>query len=361
MGQPTRVFVVDDSALIRHRICSIIEATPGFQLAGWAKDGNDCLAKLTGVRPDVVTLDVEMPGLDGLSTLQRIMHERPTPVIMISTLTEAGAKTTIEALALGAVDYLAKPATLTAGDRERFNAELLAKLRIAAQARISTRPPRSWDAHARSPRPNPPSLARAARGPHLPLVVIGSSTGGPQALDVVFDQLSGGLHAACLIVQHMPPIFTRSLAARLGRRTAMDVREAAAGDVLREQTALVAPGGWHMTIDREGRVQLDQTPAIHGVRPAIDRTLASIVDYWHGPCLAVILTGMGVDGAEGARALGRQGADVYAQDEETSIVFGMPRAVIEAGVASAILPLHQMGAAIQHWVQAIAPRYARMA
>jgi two-component system chemotaxis response regulator CheB len=358
MNQPIRVFVVDDSALMRRRLCSIVEATPGYQVAGYATDGNDCLARLATVRPDVVTLDVEMPGLDGLSTLQRIMRECPTPVIMISTLTEAGAKTTIDALALGAVDYLAKPTALTEDDRARFSAELLAKLAVAARARLSpvARPRAAISRPALTPAPVQPWAARPAVGHRLPLVVIGSSTGGPQALDHVFDHLDQGLGAALLIVQHMPPIFTRSLAARLARRSSLDVREAAEGDHLSEQTALVAPGGWHMTIDKGTRIRLDQTPPVHGVRPAVDRTLLSIADHWQGPCLAVILTGMGVDGADGVRAVRAKGADVLAQDEETSVVFGMPRAVIDAGLASAILPIEQMGAAIQHWVQSAAAR-----
>lgn len=355
MSHPIRVFVVDDSALMRRRLCSIVEAMPGYQVAGYATDGNDCLARLATVRPDVITLDVEMPGLDGLSTLERIMREHPTPVIMISSLTETGARTTIDALGLGAVDYLAKPASTAADDRARFGAELIAKLAVAARARLSpiARPRAAISRPLTPPAPIQPWAARAPLGQRLPLVVIGSSTGGPQALDHVFDHLEEGLGAALLIVQHMPPIFTRSLAARLARRSPLAVREAAEGDRLSEQTALVAPGGWHMTLDKGGRIRLDQTPPIHGVRPAVDRTLLSVAEHWQGPCLAVILTGMGVDGADGVRALRRKGADVLAQDEHTSVVFGMPRAVIDAGLASAVLPIEQVGSAIQHWARSI--------
>jgi len=185
----------------------------------------------------------------------------------------------------------------------------------------------------------------------LPLVVIGSSTGGPQALDVVFEHLMPVPSVAFLIVQHMPPIFTRSLAGRLSKRSALVVEEASEGDLVSDQRVLMAPGGLHMTIGSDGKAHLDQTPAIHGVRPALDRTLSSIADVWRGPVLAVVLTGMGVDGTDGVRLVYAKGAEVYAQDEATCVIYGMPRSVIDAGLASAVLPLDQIGPAVMQWAQ----------
>jgi two-component system chemotaxis response regulator CheB len=346
MGRPLRVLIVDDSALMRHRLSGIIGAAPGYEVAGRAANGEECLAQLPTLQPDVVTLDVEMPGMDGLTTLRHIMAARPTPTIMVSSLTEAGARTTLDALSLGAVDYLTKPASGTLDRTAAFRDELLRKLAMAATARL----PRVVPGTLRlAPVVSRPSVPAGARGRARALVVIGSSTGGPQALDHLFGSLSPDLAATFLVVQHMPPLFTRSLAARLERRNGMSVHEGEEGELLAPGQVLVAPGGSHLTIGRDHRIHLDAGPPIHGVRPAIDRTLASVAECWRGPCMVVILTGMGVDGAAGARALRGRGADVVAQDEETSVVYGMPRAVVAARAASAVLPLADIAPAIEHW------------
>ncbi len=352
MDRPLRVLIVDDSALMRHRLSGIIDAAPGYEVAGRAANGEECLAQLPALRPDVVTLDVEMPGMDGLTTLRHIMAARPTPTIMVSSLTESGARTTLEALSLGAIDYLTKPTSGKLDTASAFRDELLRKLTMAAAARL----PRVPGAVLGQPRPGlvvpRPPVPIGARGRARSLVVIGSSTGGPQALDHLFGSLSPDLTATFLVVQHMPPLFTRSLAARLGRRNGMSVREGEEGDELAPGQVLVAPGGSHLTIGRDHRVHLDDGPSIHGVRPAIDRTLGSIAENWRGPCMVVILTGMGVDGAAGAKALRGRGVDVVAQDEETSVVYGMPRAVVEARAASSVLPLEGIAPAIERWATA---------
>ena len=201
MNKPVRVFIVDDSALMRHRLSAIIQAAPGYQVVGQAGDGNACLTQLGEIRPDVVTLDVEMPGLDGLSTLRRIMQEQPTPVLMISSTTESGAKTTIDALARGAIDYLTKPDSFAPDTRAQFGAELIAKLDVVSRARMSAGARRA--APVRAYAPGRAALTHAGPTQGTPLVVIGSSTGGPQALDHIFDQLSAALGAAFLVVQHM--------------------------------------------------------------------------------------------------------------------------------------------------------------
>lgn len=411
MSRPTRVLIVDDSALVRHRLHSLISSAPGMEVAGVAGNGQDCLDQLSVVQPDVISLDVWMPEMDGLATLRRIMQQRPTPVVMVSALTEAGAQVSLDALAMGAVDYLAKPSALSSDPENPFAAEYVRKLTVAGQVRswhltsymepdTATEKPTpriridervAWptsataaDTERRGIAPADASGARATRieparssvwpqaeGPFarppyrssnapgrlldLPLVVIGSSTGGPQVLDRLLSDLSEGVPAALLIVQHMPAVFTQSLATRLDRRTSMIVREASEGDMPGAGLVFVAKGGSHLTLGSDQRLHLDQTPLIHSVRPAVDRTLFSVAEHWAGRCLVVILTGMGVDGADGARALRAKGADVFAQDESTSIVYGMPRAVVEAGVASAVLPIDHMAAAIERWALTEAP------
>lgn len=357
MSSPIRVLIVDDSALMRHRLSAIVGAAPGYEVAGAVANGAACLAALPTLRPDIVTLDVEMPGMDGLDTLRELMRVRPTPVVMVSSLTESGAATTLDALSLGAVDYLAKPSRVTADAGNPFSVELLHKLSIAAQVRHLRGAPTG---PARPPRPLRPAAAAwrpatAASSCEDALVAIGSSTGGPQALDTLISSLPDTPRAALLIVQHMPPLFTRSLATRLARHTGLRVREVEEGDRPEAGLVLIARGGRHMILGPDGRLRLDESAPVHGVRPAIDLTWASIAEHWKGRCLAVVLTGMGCDGTEGARLLRARGADVFAQDEGSSIVYGMPRAVAEAGLASAVLPLDELGPAIERWTSAARP------
>ena len=373
MSQAIRVLVVDDSALMRHRLGVILGSAPGFEVAGTASNGNECLARLRELRPDVITMDVEMPALGGLETLRRIMREQATPVIMVSSLTASGAQTTLDALSLGAVEYLAKPATPGREAQAAFAQELLHKVGIAARVRmpqiarqVSSPAPAGASPAAISPatamlRPSParPAASIGSRRPvDGPLVVIGSSTGGPQALDHLMTNLEHDLPAAFLIVQHMPPLFTQSLAARLARRSGIEAREIQEDDEPRPNLILLAPGGYHATLGADHRLHLDQTDPVHGVRPAIDRTLKSLAEHWTGPCLVVILTGMGVDGTEGARAMHQRGARIYAQDESTSIVYGMPRSVAEAGLAGAVLPLEKISGAIAQWAKTAGPAMA---
>ncbi len=369
---------------MRHRLSAILGGAPGYEVVGTASNGNECLSQLRALRPDVITMDVEMPGLGGLDTLRTIMREQATPVIMVSSLTDSGAQTTLDALSLGAVEYLAKPATPGREAQAAFAQELLHKVGIAARVRMRqiTRQIGSATPVAAVSRPIPslastaPRLAIPAERPPAagpprpaaplgsrrpadgPLVLIGSSTGGPQALDHLVTNLEHDLPASFLIVQHMPPLFTQSLAARLARRSGIETREIQEDDEPRPDLILLAPGGYHVTLGIDHRLHLDQTDPIHGVRPAIDRTLMSLAEHWNGPCLVVILTGMGVDGAAGARAMHRRGARIYAQDENTSIVYGMPRSVAEAGLASAILPLEKMSGAIAQWARTAAPALA---
>jgi two-component system chemotaxis response regulator CheB len=358
--EPIRVLIVDDSSLARHRLSTIISGSPGFEVAGVACNGSECLTLLQSLRPDVITLDVQMPTVDGLTTLKMIMEQRSTPVLMVSSLTESGARTTVDALTLGAVDYIAKP-SVPWRQGTSFGDELIAKLAMAARVRVQ--PASRQHQGARTERavimqPQEPAVPNAGSLDHpstTRLVIVGSSTGGPQALDRLFGGISGSLRAAFIVVQHMPPLFTKSLAGRLGRLTPMPTREVEEGDQVRSGTVLVAPGGFHTTLGIDGRFHLDQTPPVHGVRPAIDRTLSSVADHWTGQCLVVILTGMGTDGTDGARRLHARGAEILAQDENTSIVYGMPRSIAEAGIAKAVLPLDQISTAIEQWMASAAP------
>ncbi len=359
MDEPKRVLIVDDSSLVRHRLSTIIRSAPGFEVAGIASTGSECLALLPQLRPHVITLDVHMPDMDGLETLRQIMDRQPTPVLMVSSETDAGAKTTIDALALGAVDYIAKPTTPWIHTADAFREDLVTKLTVVAGVRV--RPgrrrtgmlaPLAAEPVLSNPQNDPPrALAQnAGRWEDTPLVAIGSSTGGPQALDQLFSDLRSMQPAAFIVVQHMPPVFTKSLAGRLNRRTEMDVREVDEGDVVRSGTVLVGQGGFHVTLGKDKRYHIDQTPPLHGVRPAVDRLLLSLAENWPGKCLVVIMTGMGVDGTNGARVMHAHGAEVLAQDESTSIVYGMPRSVVEAGIVKAVHPLDKLGQAIEKWI-----------
>ena len=359
---PINVLVVDDSAFMRHAIGRILGDADGIVVVGSAANGEQGLALARELRPDVITLDVEMPVLDGLGMLRRLMVETPTRVVMLSSLTTAGAAVTLDALDAGAIDFTAKPGGSLSIDVGRVGEELVAKVRAAAavseasflahRGRIAARRRTAVSAGAALP----PATARAAgarpRGTVAcrKLVVIASSTGGPGALHVLVSHLPAHLGAGVLIVQHMPPGFTASLAQRLGSAGHLSAREAAAGDVLAEDEIVLAPGDHHLISSISGRVQLVQLPPVNGVRPAADVTLQSVAPAWRDRLLCVVLTGMGSDGREGARVVKSHGGTVFAQDEASSTIYGMPAAVAEAGLADRIVPLDRMADAIAGWV-----------
>jgi two-component system chemotaxis response regulator CheB len=381
---PIRVLVVDDSAFMRHALTRLLSDADGIEVVGAAPNGEAGLEMMRSMRPDVVTLDVEMPVLDGLAMLRRLMVEQPTRVIMLSSLTTDGARVTLDALHAGAIDFVAKPGGSLSVDIGRVGAELVAKVRAAA-----VMPESAWRAFrlrashlagraamdgigsaTSQPGGLPVDGAEAGRRTRgagagvgsmasLPsrtlsaiggkLVVVASSTGGPAALQALVADLPNPLGAGVLIVQHLPPGFSASLAARLSNAGALPAVEAASGDIVGLDQIALAPGDDHLITSISGRVQLVPLPSVHGVRPAADVTLQSVAPVWRERLLLVVLTGMGVDGRDGAHAVRAHGGTVFAQDEASSTIFGMPAAVIDAGLADRVLPLQRMAAAIAEW------------
>jgi two-component system chemotaxis response regulator CheB len=337
-----RVLVVDDSVVIRRLLTDILSQDPEIEVAGTAPNGRIALAKLPQLAPDLVTLDIEMPEMDGLATLPELRKAYPKlPVIMFSTLTERGAGATLEALARGATDYVAKPANVgsVAAGMDSVRSQLLPKIKSLCPFQLSA----STGSATLVPRA---PLPRAAN--RLPqrcdAVVIGSSTGGPQALSAVLN-LPASFPVPIVVVQHMPPVFTRHLANRLNQDCALEVLEAAGGETLQPGQVLIAPGDFHLKLQREGtavKTVIEQGPPENSCRPAVDVLFRSAAHVYGTGCLGVVLTGMGQDGLRGAEQVVQLGGKVLAQDEATSVVWGMPRAVAEAGLAGQVLPLSSM-------------------
>lgn len=355
-----RVLVVDDSVVIRRLLTDILSNDPEIELAGTAPNGRLALAKLPQVNPDVVTLDIEMPELDGLGTLAELRKTyTKLPVIMFSTLTERGATATLDALSLGASDYVAKPAnvgSVTAG-MEAVKAQLLPK--IKALCPFNT-PPRTG-ARAVMPRPIAAPRVDTRAMQRMEVLAIGSSTGGPQALATVLKGLPANFPLPIVIVQHMPPVFTRHLAARLTQECHLEVIEAEGGDEVRPGRAIIAPGDFHMELQRHGvsvRTVLTQAPPENSCRPAVDVLFRSVAEVYRTNTLAVVLTGMGQDGTRGAQQIVQYGGTVLAQDEATSVVWGMPRSVADAGLARQVIPLPQVASTIQQYADIGRPNHS---
>ena len=357
-----RVLVVDDSAFMRKVLSDLFKSESDFEVVDVARNGAEAIEKVLQHSPDVVTMDIEMPVMDGLSALEKIMAVKPTPVVMVSSLTKAGADATIRALGLGAVDFVAK----SAGSISRIDdiaKELLQKCREARGISGKRLQPREIQAIP-VPKPKPP-IPLAPVTPAVPavlppappirsveftgmsdwIVAIGTSTGGPRALQEVLPRLPGNLPCPAIVVQHMPPGFTKSLADRLNSLCALTVKEAADNDRLTSGTVYVAPGDFHLTIRKEGNsafIKLNKEPAIGGLRPAVDPMMVSVADVYGAKTVGVILTGMGHDGAKGMQAIKRLRGLTIAEDQSTAVVYGMPKAAIEAGVVDNILPLSQV-------------------
>jgi len=336
-----RVLVVDDSVVIRRMLTTAIDADPALRVVGTASNGRLALARLQSSPCDLVTLDVEMPEMTGLEALLEIRRAYPSlPVLMCSSLTERGASATLEALARGANDYIAKP---TSSSSASFSTELVEKLKALGRAVRRTVEPAPL---VQRP-PLVPQRQRAVEP--AAAIAIGVSTGGPNALAEVIPRLPANLAAPVFIVQHMPPVFTKMLADRLSRVSAIPVVEARHGDEVKDGCAYVAPGDWHMVVAREGgrvKLSLNQEPPENSCRPAVDPLFRSFAATYGATGLGVILTGMGKDGLYGCESLRAAGGRVLAQDEATAVVWGMPGIVVAAGLAEEIVPLSDMANAI---------------
>jgi two-component system chemotaxis response regulator CheB len=379
---PVRVLIVDDSAFMRHALGRLLGDVPGMEVVGAAANGEEGLTLARQLRPDVITLDVEMPVLDGLAMLKRLMLETPTRVVMLSSRTTQNAQVTLDSLEFGAIDFVPKPSGSLSVDIGRVGEELVGKIQAAAAmseaaflrhrqvaamnltlankaaATAAGEPSRgSAGASAASPtglalRGPLPSRRPPRTGPRIAagrLVVVASSTGGPSALHAFVKCLPAPLGAAMAIVQHMPPGFTASLAARLDSAGQLRCAEATSEDILVEDEILVAPGDRHLICSTSGHIQLVHLPPVNGVRPAADVTLQAVAPIWRERLLCVVLTGMGVDAREGARAVKQHGGSVISQDAATATIYGMPAAVAEAGLSDQVLPLHQIAAAVACW------------
>lgn len=340
-----RVLVVDDSAFMRKALSMMLEKDPGVEVLDTARDGEEAIRKVRALRPDVVTMDVEMPRMDGITAVRKIMAAHPLPILMVSSLTKDGAQTTIDALAAGAVDVIAKASSFVSLDITSIEADLLEKVKSVAESRyFNRRTVRQRKRQRRSGGTAPTVQARSAR-----LLAIGLSTGGPQALQRVIPKLPADFPLPVAVVQHMPPHFTRSLANRLDGLSPLEVVEAADGLALKPGRVVIAEGGSHLVFRRGAQHATVRTPAaptdtLH--RPSVDVMFSSAHALFGGDVLAVVMTGMGKDGLAGTRLLKGSGAQVIAQDEATSVVYGMPRAVVEADLADAIVPLPSLAQAI---------------
>ena len=338
MSQPIRVLVVDDSALMRKLIPQILAAETSIQVIGTAMDGNFGLKKIEELRPQVITLDLEMPGMGGLEMLKEIMASQPMPVIVVSSHSTEGAAITLKALALGAFDFVAKPTDVSARIQE-IGSELISKIKAAAQSHGAIPLP-----------PNPPFAARSAgKGkaakPPARIISIGISTGGPHSLNYLLSRLPGDFPAAILVVQHMPEGFTEMFARRLDECCAMEVKEAQSGDLLLAGRVLICPGNRHMRVKRlplGDVVVLSDDHRVNGHRPSADVLFRSVAELFGREAIGILMTGMGEDGARGLGLIKAAGGVTLAQGEQSCVVFGMPKAAIECGHAMHVVELDAM-------------------
>jgi len=343
---PIRVLVVDDSVVVRKLLCDALASSPEVQPAGTASNGAIALAKIPQLNPDVVTLDIEMPGLNGIQTLTEIRKLYPKlPVIMFSTLTEQGAAITLEALSLGASDYVTKPSNSPSLARamEQVRRELLAKIICLGRRSVT----------------GVAAMASAGRRKfvdrRIEILAIGTSTGGPNALAEVIPRLPKEFPIPTVIVQHMPPLFTRLLAERLNAQSKLPVREAEPGKPVGPGEVWIARGDYHMTVSQRGTgvvLQLNQEAPENSCRPAVDVLFRSVARTYGANVLAVVMTGMGSDGARGAAHIREAGGEILVQDEPTSVVWGMPGAVVSSRLADKIYPLPEISGEIVKRVEA---------
>ncbi|GAB3306707.1 chemotaxis response regulator protein-glutamate methylesterase [Geodermatophilus aquaeductus] len=358
---PIRVLVVDDSVVVRKIVTDVLSSDPAIEVVGTAVNGKLALTKLDTLKPDLVTMDIEMPEMNGIEAVRAIRARRNrVPIVMFSTLTERGASATLDALSSGANDYVTKPANVgsVAQSMESVREQLIPKIKALTGRPVGLGAARPAPAPVAARPPAPRSVPHKAPA----VLVIGSSTGGPEALAKVLPALPATLPVPILLVQHMPPVFTRQFAQRLDRLSALRVVEAVDGTPLLPGTVHLAPGDHHLTVRGTGRgatTMLSQGPPENFCRPAVDPLFRSAVTAYDGAVLAVVLTGMGSDGRNGASVIRDAGGTVVVQDQATSVVWGMPGAVASAGLADEVLPLDRVAEAItRHLARALPPQPA---
>ena len=323
-----KVLVVDDSAFMRMIISDMLNSDPGINVVGTANDGDDALEKIPQLRPDVITLDINMPRRDGLSTLKEIMKRHPTPVIMLSSLTQKGASVTLEALENGAIDYVGKPSGEVSMDLEKVKEEIILKVKIAAKAKYKMLKPILSKA----------ATLESKSEYNTKVIVIGASTGGPAALMTVLSRLPHDI-PPILLVQHMPGDFTKPFSERLNSNSKVTIKEASEGDEVLPGHALLAPGDFHMVVEKNECITLNKKPKIHGVRPSVDPLMTSAADVYGSNTLGVILTGMGKDGSEGVTSIKKKDGQNIAQNEASCVVYGMPGEAVKTGCVDKVVPL----------------------
>ncbi|OCT25735.1 protein-glutamate methylesterase/protein-glutamine glutaminase [Pseudomonas putida] len=371
-----KVLVVDDSGFFRRRVSEILSADPTIQVVGTATNGKEAIDQALALKPDVITMDYEMPMMDGITAVRHIMQRCPTPVLMFSSLTHEGARVTLDALDAGAVDYLPKNFEDISRNPEKVKQMLCEKVHtisrsnrrfssfashapspVASAASSTSHAPASTLGSAVPTRPAAPVRSVAPAASHSPapkrkpykLVAIGTSTGGPVALQRVLTQLPANFPAPIVLIQHMPAAFTKAFAERLDKLCKISVKEAEDGDVLRPGLALLAPGGKQMMVDGRGTVKILPGDERLNYKPCVDITFGSAAKTYGDKVLSVVLTGMGADGREGARLLKQGGSTVWAQDEASCVIYGMPMAIVKANLADAVYSLDEIG---KHLVEA---------
>lgn len=366
---PITVLVVDDSGFFRRRVCELLSSDSRIKPIGTASNGREAVEKAIELKPDVITMDYEMPVMDGISAVREIMQKAPAPVLMFSSLTHEGARITLGALEAGAIDYLPKNFEDISRRPEELAKALCEKVIEVSRSRRGalgvaprtpaprvTPPPARPASSVRTPRPavapvTPPPAKRVEpvvhtkpKPRHFDLVAIGTSTGGPMALQTVLSQLPANFPAPVLLVQHMPAAFTGAFAERLNTLCKIQVKEAQDGDPIKPGLALLAPGGKQMVVDKRGScVRILPGDERLNYKPCVDVTFGSAANAIRGNILAVIMTGMGSDGRDGCRMLKEQGATIWSQDEDSSVIYGMPMAVAKAGLSDEILNLNDIG------------------
>ncbi|HLJ86055.1 MAG TPA: chemotaxis response regulator protein-glutamate methylesterase [Candidatus Angelobacter sp.] len=366
-GKKTRVLIVDDSAFMRKVLQSIIAADPQLEVCGEARDGRDAVSQTEALKPDVISMDINMPHVDGLQATEIIMSSNPRPIVIVSSESRDGAEVTLKALELGAIDFVAKPSGGVDLDMNSVKEELCRKLKVAAKVRVvrtATRARLQQEVASGAPRSEPKSFEQSLQegrsagagaavapamrsGSKFPIVVVAASTGGPATMMRFVPYFPKDFPGAVILVQHMPGSFTSQFSQQLAEVSQIKVKEAEPGEIVVSGQLYICPGSHHLRISATGRINLDDGPRVGGYRPCADLTLESAGDYAGVMGIGVVLTGMGNDGAKGVQAIKNAGGHVIVQDESTAVIFGMPQEAIKTGVVDQILPIDSIYGAIE--------------